>query len=582
MATLLNIDNISKSYANRVIFDQLTFAVSEKQKIGLIGRNGAGKSTLIRMILGEESQDDGIINLHGIARVGYIKQHEDQNFGISALKYLESETGQPDWKCSKVAAKFGVNSNYLKHLLSELSGGYRMRLKLAVMLLKEPNIFLLDEPTNYLDLHTQILLEKFLQTYNGAFIIVSHDREFLKRTCEQTLEIEHGKAKLYPGPINEYLEYKKNKLEYVEKYNKGIDRERKHLQDFVDRFRYKASKARQAQSKLKAIEKLERIEVESPLVSVHINIPGVEDKKGILLRSISLEIGYSDKRVASEINIDIERKEKVAIIGDNGQGKTTLLKTLASVILPRGGLMKWAPDTKIAYYGQHVPEELDLKEKVWGYLRRVAPVDINDEEVKKMAGNFLFNKDELLKDISMLSGGEKSRLCLAGLLLSKSNVLMFDEPTNHLDFETVEALGRALMNFVGTVIFISHNRTFVNSIATKVIEVNNGKVRSFSGGYSEYVLNLEKEVDKETEADQPKILDKPQSNALYRNIKKEIKKIEEEVLVLKKEYEKYSKKQIKNPQKFSSEDYKKMAEILTLINEKEEKWFALESSLEKN
>lgn len=582
MATLLNIDNLYKAYGQRVIFDNLTFSVNEKQKIGLVGRNGAGKSTLLRIILNQERPDSGSVRLHDIVRLGYIEQHEKMDLEQTTLNYLEAQTGQLSWQCAKVASRFEITPDQLEQPVGMLSGGYRMRLRLAVMLLKEPNLFLLDEPTNYLDVHTQVLLEKFLQSYNGAFIIVSHDREFLKRTCEQTLEIDQGKIMFYPRPIDEYLEYKKERLASIEHYNKKIDREQKHLQSFVDRFRYKASKAKQAQSRLKAIARLEKIEVDDPMALVKITIPGVEDRKGVLFRARDLVIGYPDKTVAQGINLDLNRQEKVAVIGDNGQGKTTLLKTFASVLEPLSGTYRWAPDTRIAYYAQHVPAELNEKDFVWNYLRRAAPVDILDEEVKRMAGNFLFGKDELEKQVGMLSGGERARLCLAGLLLSKSNVLLLDEPTNHLDFETVEALGRALNRFVGTVIFISHNRTFVNSIATTIVEVKNGGVKRYVGSYEDYIYYLEKSVETlgeekgKKEPGVPVVVEvavKPEND--LKKQRKQLKKLEEEIAELEREQKRLSKRQAKNPQAFTHEEYEEMGNIAKSLSAKEAEWLSL-------
>lgn len=586
MATLLNCDKLAKAYGPRVIFNNVTFAVNEKQKIGLIGRNGAGKSTLLRIILGQDQPDSGTIHIHDITRLGYLEQHEKINLNQTALDFLIEQTGQPNWQCAKIAGKFELKPEHLNQTISDLSGGYRMRLKLTVMLLKEPNLFLLDEPTNYLDVHTQILLEKFLQNYNGAFIIISHDREFLKRTCEQTLEIEHGGIISYPRPIDEYLEYKKSRLVFAKSFNKKIEREEKHLQSFVDRFRYKATKAKQAQSKMKAIEKLQmdKIDINDPLATVQIQIPGVEDRKGIILHAKKLAIGYSEKTVVENINLVIDRKEKVAVIGDNGQGKTTFFKTLADALPAIGGSFQWAPNTKIGYYAQHVPTELDPLENVWHYLRRTAPLEIYDEEVNRMAGNFLFDKNELEKTIGILSGGEKARLCLAGLLLSKSEVLLLDEPTNHLDFETVEALGRALKNFVGTVIFISHNRTFINSLATLILEIKDGQVRRHVGTFEDYIYYLKNYINQnaaETSTDEadtaPSLAFKP--NDEIKKIKRELRKTEEEITELEKTRKKWSKKQEKNPTKFSVEDYKTLGDIIKQIEQKEEKWLKIQERL---
>lgn len=589
MSTFLTIEKLSKAYGRQVVFESADLSISEKQKIGVIGRNGAGKSTLFKIIVGEEKPDSGAVFLHSVASLGYLQQYEIIDDQQTVLQYLEDASGKEQWRCAQVAYKFGLTKEFLDKKIAQLSGGYLMRLKLTVMLLAEPNIFLLDEPTNFLDVHTQLLLERFLMNYKGAYLIISHDREFLKRTCEQTLEVEKGKLFFYPRPVDEYFEYKDERLAFTKLYNKKIDREQKHLQTFVDRFRYKASKAKQAQSKMKAIEKLQKVEIDDKLERVRIQIPGVEYKKGNLVRAENLSIGYKDKIVAENINLDIDKGEKVAVVGDNGQGKTTLLKTLAGELEIIEGKIKWSYGMKMAYYAQHVPAGLNFKEKVWRYLRSNASGDIPDEEVLKMAGNFLFHEDDLEKEIGMLSGGEKARLCLAGLLLTKSNVLLLDEPTNHLDFETVEALGRALQDFVGSVIFISHNRTFINSVATLVVEVKNGKVLRLPYNFEEYIYRLEQEVDKEDEEIKPKEKEEIDENEKDRRqkfeenkiLKRKLKRIEENLQELRKEQEELLKRQSRDSQKFLLRDYERMGEIVDLLEEEEEEWLEASTELEK-
>mgnify|MGYP001175612257 FL=1 len=583
MATFLTIEKLSKSYGRQTIFDSADLSVNEKQKIGVIGRNGAGKSTLFKIIVGEEQPDSGGVFLHSVARLGYLQQHEIIDSTQTILQFLENVSGREQWRCAQTAYKFGLTKDFLTKKIAELSGGYLMRLKLTVMLLSEPNIFLLDEPTNFLDVHTQLLLERFLVDYNGAYLIVSHDREFLKRTCEQTLEVEKGKLFFYPRPIDEYLQYKDERLAFAKLYNKKIDREQKHLQAFVDRFRYKASKAKQAQSKIKAIERLEKIDIDERLERVRIQIPGVEYKKGNLFRTENLSIGYENKIVTQNINLDLDKGEKVAVVGDNGQGKATLLKTLAGELKALSGTIKWSYGLKLAYYAQHVPAQLNFKEKVWSYLRNIAGSDIPDEEILKMAGNFLFHEDDLEKEIGVLSGGEKARLCLAGLLLSKSNVLLLDEPTNHLDFETVEALGRALENFVGSVIFVSHNRTFINSVATSIVEVGDGRAVRLPYNFEEYVYRLEQKVDKEENEIKPEKeeKDKKQKFEESKILKRKLKKIEEEINIFKKEKEGLLKKQYANPKNFLLADYERVGELEKLLTEKENEWLEISGELEK-
>lgn len=587
MATLLTIEKLNKSYHQQALFKDADLAIHSKQKIGVIGRNGAGKSTLFRMIVGQEKQDSGIIAIQPITRLGYLEQHQEINPEETVLEFLERTTEKENWQCAKVAGKFEIKNDLLNAKLSALSGGYQMRVRLSSMLLKEPNFFLLDEPTNYLDVHTQLLLEKFLRDYSDSFLIISHDREFLKRTCEQTLEIEHGQAILYPRPIDEYLAYKEERLAFAKLYNKKIEREQRHLQNFVDKFRYKASKASQAQSKLKAIEKLKKLDIQSTLSTVRIKIPNVETKKGLLFRSEKLVIGYPDKIIADNITLDIERGEHVAILGDNGQGKTTFLKTLAGELSEIGGKFKWAVDTSFAYYAQHVPNALNHEHKVWEHLRTNAPAEINDEEILKMAGNFLFHDGDLEKNISMLSGGEKARLCLASILLSKSKVLLLDEPTNHLDFETVEALGLALEEFNGTVLFISHNRTFVNSVATMIIEVKNGEVRRYPGTYEEYIYNLEQTMEPDQKEEAPEVKprktdeEKRQHHEEMKAEKKKLQKIEDDIFELEKEKNRMLRKQAKDPKAFSLDDYQHLGDLDKIVKAKEEEWLSIQEKIEK-
>lgn len=579
VATLIQISNLSKSYFQQELFAKANVVISEKQKIGVIGRNGAGKSTLLKMIVGDEVPDSGEIDIHNITRLGYLEQHDTVDASQSVLAYLVAMTGKEEWQCAKVAGKFELKSEMLAAPLSTLSGGYQMRVKLAAMLLKEPNLFLLDEPTNYLDVHTQLLLEKFLQTYAGAFLIVSHDREFLRRTCTETLDVEHGSLFLYPGNVEEYLEYKEEQILMKERYNKKIDREQKHLQAFVDRFRYKASKASQAQSKLKAISRLKKIDIANPLKNVRITIPRVEDKKGLAFRAQGLVLGYADRVVAADVNLEIERGEHVAILGDNGQGKTTFLKTITGALAPVAGNFKWSHGATIAYYAQHVPKELPSRETAWGYLRSRTSLALPDEIVLEMAGNFLFNKVALEKTISVLSGGERARLCLAQLLLSGKNVLLLDEPTNHLDFETVEALGQALQEFNGTVIFISHNRTFVNSIATTIIEVKDGAVRRYADTYENYIYYLEQKIAKEEPA-QPTLKQElsPDAKKLAheedRKRKKLLRSIEKKIESAEKERDSLLKRQAKNPAAFTAGEYEKLGDVIKELHKLEEEWLS--------
>jgi ATP-binding cassette, subfamily F, member 3 len=603
MKVLLQVSGLHKSFGPVVILDDATVSFCENQKIGVIGRNGAGKSTLCKIITGHEEADAGEVNKSTDLRLSYLEQHDPFKMDETVIEFLMRYSGKEDWECGKVAGKFQLKNKILNTKIGGLSGGYRTRVKLTSMLLRDPNFLILDEPTNYLDLKTLILLENFLQDYDGAFLIVSHDREFLKKTCEHTLEIENGNATLYPGTVEEYLIFKEEQKEQALSSNKNIEAKKKQLQEFVDRFRAKASKASQAKSKMKQIEKLKTIEVGHPLSNVHIRIPAVERRNGIALRCNDLVIGYPEKRVADRINIEIHQGQHVAVLGDNGQGKTTFLRTLAEDLTPLGGEFKWGYGLKIAYYAQHVFSTLHPENDVFTHMYSMAAPDVTRQEILNLAGSFLFKGDDVKKKVSVLSGGERARLCLAGLLLTKSQVLLLDEPTNHLDFETVEALGKALKTFAGTLFFISHDRTFVNLVATEIIEVNNGAVVRYPGNYEDYVYHLENNVTEELEADikndakgskgqeRGAKSEKGSAKSSY-HLKKEmesekrklntrIKKAEEQLKLYKQEKEAINEEFLKSAEAWSAERNARFELLGQLIEKEEQAWLELQQQAEK-
>lgn len=502
MRPLLEIVGISKKFGHQVVFDDASLVVSDAQKTAVVGRNGAGKSTLFRLVLGQEELDNGSMkHLPGV-RIGYLEQHAEFPAGETVLAYLMRVSGKEDWACAKIAGLFQVKRDLLTRVASELSGGFRMRVKLTAMLLQEPNLLLLDEPTNYLDLATLLLLERFLRTYRGSTLVISHDREFLKRTCTSTLEVERGQLTYFPGGLEAFFAAKEAQAEYIEKANKKTLAQKAHLQAYVDRFRYKASKAKQAQARIKMIGKLHTIDVQHGLPTARIQLPTIITKPGSAVRVEKLAIGYGERVVADNIALEIPRGEHVVIVGNNGQGKTTLLKTLAGDLQPISGKVAWWHRASIGYYAQHVEAALDPREHVIDYLRKNATAFDKEEDVLRMAGNFLFRRDDLEKPVSVLSGGEKARLCLAGILLRDYNVLLLDEPTNHLDVETSESLAAALQEYEGTVLFVSHDRTFVNLVATRIVEVRDGTARVYPDTYEEYVATLEEVLDADVRDDQ--------------------------------------------------------------------------------
>lgn len=544
---LLQARELTKSYGEKTILASASVTITERQKIGVIGRNGAGKSTFFKMLTGDLEPDSGELLLMPDLRLGYIPQVDPFSPEETVLSFLTRYTGREDWECAKVAGQFQLKGDMLEKPIGDLSGGYQMRVKLTSTLLFEPNLLLLDEPTNYLDLSTLILLENFLKSFRGGFLCITHDREFLKKTCTSTLEVEHGQLVLHNEPLERYLEYKAERQALAESINKNIDLKQKQLRTFVARFGSKASMAKSAQSKLKQIDRLEeeRVPVSESLKRVRMRIPASPARSGIGVELRTLTIGYPEKTIAQDIQLSVDKGQKVAILGDNGQGKSTLLKTLAGTLKPLAGRVRWSPELSVAYYAQHVHEGLHPEETVEEYLRRTAKKGTQDADLFQMMGNFLFANAESKKQVKVLSGGEKARLCLAGMFLSQSDVLLLDEPTNHLDFETVEAMGNALREFNGTVFVVSHDRTFVSLLASEIWEVGAGHVNRVLGNYESYVwqkeqdaLNgLETSADSGPDSTEPaakpaKILDKAKKKQLHK-LQKQLKNTENKLASLK-------------------------------------------------
>lgn len=495
MATLLQIQNAHKSYGDQVLLDGAEATLADDVKVGLIGRNGAGKSTLLRILLGEEELEAGEVIRSKKLRFGYLRQHDPFKDGESTLDFLMRDSHQPDWKCGEVAAEFELKGAYLEGPVRELSGGWQTRVKLAALLLHEPNLLVLDEPTNFLDLRTQILLEHFLRAFPGAALIVSHDRGFLRATCSHTLELARGKLTMFPGKIDAFLQNREERREHDRRVNATVISKQKQLEKFIAKNRANASTASQAKSKSKQLERLKLTEIEVDEPTVHIRAPMVQPRQGPAVRCLDLSIGYPDHTVATGIDLEIEHGERAAIVGDNGQGKTTLLRTLVDSLPPVAGSVRWGHHCKIGTYAQHVYTSLPANKTVLEFLEYEALPGTTDQEILKVAGSLLFRDSHVRKKIKVLSGGERARLCMAAILLSDDNILVLDEPGNHLDVETVEALSNALKAFQGTVIFTSHDRYFMRSIATSVIEVCDGRVRNYNGDYSAYLYMVNKEID---------------------------------------------------------------------------------------
>ena len=544
MAVLLQIRGACKSYGDQVLLDDAEATVTEDVKLGFIGRNGAGKSTLLRIILGEEELDAGEVIHHPNSRIGYLRQHDPFEPGETALDFLMRDSSQPDWKCGEVAGQFELKGAFLSCPISELSGGWQTRVKLAALLLHEPNLLLLDEPTNFLDLRTQILLEHFLRGFRQACLIVSHDRAFLKATCDATLDLTRGKLTVFPGKIDAFLENQAERREHDRRVNATVRTKQKQLQKFIAKNRAGANTASQARSKAKQLSRLKLSEIPLDEPTARIRAPRVEPRQGPAVRCHQLTMGYPDHEVASEIQLEIEHGERAAIVGDNGQGKTTLLRTLVGSLEPLDGALRWGHGCEIGVYAQHVYSSLPEHVTVVEYLESQANAGITHQDILAQAGALLFRDAHVQKKIAVLSGGERARLCLAGLLLGTYNILVLDEPGNHLDVETVDSLADALIDYRGTVIFTSHDRYFMKRLATSVVEVRDGQAKNYLGDYDAYVYAMNREIDEgERQLNASKLTaskpsGKPKKGAKqkverdHRKIRKEITSVERKIAQL--------------------------------------------------
>lgn len=495
MAVLLQILDGVKSFGDQSLLDGASATIHDGMKVGFVGRNGAGKSTLLRILLGEEELDSGEVVHGGHLKVGYLRQHDPFQPGESALDFLMRDSGKPDWKCGEVAGQFELKGDYLNGPVKDLSGGWQTRVKLAALLLHDPNLLMLDEPTNFLDLRTQILLEHFLAGFPASCLIVSHDRAFLTATCDQTLDLSRGKLTLYPGKIGPYLEKIEEDRVRDERTNASVVAKQKQLQRFIEKNKARATSASQARSKQKQLDRLQTKDIETDLPTASMRAPVVDARQGPAVQCLDLSIGYEGQAVASDIVLEVEHQQRAAIVGDNGQGKTTLLRTLVKSLPPVDGDIKWGYGCRIGTYAQHVYTTLPEDQTVIEYLEYNAMPGNTTQDCLNVAGSLLFRGAHVNKPIRVLSGGERARLCMASLLLGDYNILVLDEPGNHLDVETVEALANALLNYNGTVLFTSHDRHFVKRIATNVIEVRDGRARNYNGDYDAYLYSVNNEIE---------------------------------------------------------------------------------------
>jgi ATP-binding cassette subfamily F protein 3 len=492
MSNLLQLQAGVKSYGTKILFDEAQFAINESEHVGVIGPNGAGKTTLFKILTGDESLDSGILVKSKSLQLGYLAQHDNWSAGETVEDYLTNGCKTPIWELKSLSQDLGISEELFSKPITSLSGGYRMRCKLLYLIGQEPSLMLLDEPTNYLDLETTLVLEKFLQGYKGAFLLISHDREFLRRTTDHVLEIEQGEITKYNGNLDDYFEQKELLRSQLEARALSLKEKRDEVLQFVARFGAKATKAKQAQSRLKSLDRMEVIELKELAVSARIKLPPPTKTGKVIATLEEVSLGYGDKPVLHNVNFNLINGDHIAVVGLNGAGKSTFLKSIAQSLEPTKGTIEFGFGVSIGYYAQHVAESLNANSCVIDEIVAKAHKDVTRQEALGMAGSLLFSGNDLQKRISVLSGGEKSRVALGQILLQKAPCLVLDEPTNHLDFQTVEALTQALTKYEGTLVVVSHDRSFIRRIGTRVLEINHGRVIVYPGTYDEYVWSLQK------------------------------------------------------------------------------------------
>jgi ATP-binding cassette subfamily F protein 3 len=490
---MIQIEMISKAFGPQVVFAQATAYLQMRTRVGLVGPNGSGKTTLLRLINGEETPDSGTIRTPAGLRVGYLPQELEQDPGLRVLQAAH-RSRYPEHEAKRILSGLGfTESDYDRPLLS-LSGGYRMRVALAHLLLTAPDVLMLDEPTNHLDADTQAWFEHYLWRSRQTVLAVSHDTAFLNRVVTHIWEIYRHGIRTYTGNYERYLGTRRAREEQLEAAARTQEREIARVQRFVDRFRAKATKARQVQSRLKQLERVQKVERERDPKRLRFHFPEPAASGRLIFDLKGVGKSYGTKTVYRSLDFRVERGQRVALLGENGAGKSTLLKILAGVLPIDHGERQVGYGVSLHYFAQHQADVLEPVHTVLDSLQEAAPhADL--PWLRAVAGAFLFHGDDQFKPISVLSGGERSRVALARTLLNPANTLLLDEPTNHLDPASVDVLTDALLDFPGTIVFISHDPVFLARMATRVVEIEEGKALDCPGDYQYYLWKQEQELE---------------------------------------------------------------------------------------
>ncbi|MBQ4027414.1 MAG: ABC-F family ATP-binding cassette domain-containing protein [Bacteroidales bacterium] len=565
---MISIDDVSVAYGGFVLLDKINFHISSADKIGLVGRNGAGKSTIMKLIMGLQSPTSGHIDKPSGITIGYLPQIMEHHKGLSVLdetmtvfsetsglqseidaisvelsertdyesesyadlierlselndRLAVSHSEPPEVQARKTLRGLGFKDDELGRLTDTFSQGWNMRIELAKILLRQPELLMLDEPTNHLDIESIEWLEEYLKARRGALLLVSHDRKFLDNVTNRTVEIMLAHIHDYKVPYSKYLELRAERISQQTAAYENQQRMIQKTEEFIQAFRYKPTKSNQVQSRIKALEKLERLEIdETDNVRLTVKFPPAPRSGDVVYKATGLVAGYPQKIVFSDADIEIKRGEKVALVGRNGEGKTTLMRIIAGELEPLGGESRLGYNVDLGYFAQNQEDKLDKTETVFSTLDRIAVGDIRTR-LRDILAQFLFRGEDIDKRVGVLSGGERARLGMAKLMLQNHNLLALDEPTNHMDIKSKDILKQALKSFDGTLIVVSHDRDFLEGLVDKLYEFRDGKVREHLGGVKEFLQRRKLENLQELErnaAVQQKAAE-PKNNALREEMK---------------------------------------------------------------
>ncbi|MCX5830709.1 MAG: ATP-binding cassette domain-containing protein [Deltaproteobacteria bacterium] len=530
---MISINNVSLRFGEKKIFERLNWSITDKSRIGLVGDNGQGKTTLLRAIMGQIDLDEGgieitnrknqtigylpqdTVELDPIDLISYfkkrsglteleaaIKNHELQLAGSSpdstaheqelaayetALAAFQAKDGYAfEARAKQMLKGFGFKEDDYHKNCTDFSGGWKMRLLLAFIILSQPDIMLLDEPTNHLDTESMEWLESQLKDYSGTLIAISHDRVFMDKLVRQIAELAGQKLAIYKGNYTYYLKEKEIRLEALKKEMELQRAEIKKINEFVERFRYKATKAKQVQSRVKMLEKFDILHQGEKVRAVTIKFPPCVKSGRDVVSAANLTKRYGDTEVFGQLDFTVYRGERIALVGVNGAGKTTLTRLVSQAEAPTAGHLKYGLNVKMAFYSQESAENLDYKKTIWEEIKEVGTKS-SDLERRNLLGAFLFSGNDIHKEVSVLSGGEKSRLALLKIMLQDANFLILDEPTNHLDIKTKDIFQHALLNYHGTLVIVSHDRYFLDCLVQRVLEIRQGKIYDYPGNYSYFI-----------------------------------------------------------------------------------------------